>query len=304
MTSEAAGRIAAVVVTYESGSALARCASDLASAGVAELVVVDNGSGDGSVDEARTCAPTMEVLAPGRNLGFGAGVNRGVAATTSPLILVCNPDLKVPDGALAALATAVDADPRRAAAGPLIRTPTGDRYPSARHFPSLVDAAGHAVLGLFRPNNRFTRSYQRAELDVSGAGTTSVDWVSGACFLIRRQAFEAVGGFDESYFMYAEDVDLCWRLGRAGWSVVYEPAAEVTHLQGTSTDHHPYRMIIEHHRSLFRFASRTTEGTRRVLLPLVAAGLVGRCTVAIAVRLGRSRRSVSGRSVNGPESTL
>ena len=135
---------------------------------------------------------------------------------------------------------------------------------------------GTRVLGIFAPDNRFTRNYQRSDLDAAGEPTLTVDWVSGACFLVRREAFEEVGGFDESYFMYAEDVDLCWRLGRAGWRVAYAPSAEVTHLQGRSTDRHPYRMILEHHRSLLRFASRSSEGWRRALLPLVAVGIAVR----------------------------
>ena len=104
--------------------------------------------------------------------------------------------------------------------------------------------------------------------------------MSGACFLVRRSAFEEVGGFDEAYFMYAEDVDLCWRLGRAGWRAAYVPAAEVTHLQGVSTDPHPYRMILEHHRSLLRFAVRSSSGWRRALLPLVTVGLAVRAGLA------------------------
>ena len=127
--------------------------------------------------------------------------------------------------------------------------------------------------GIFAPDNRFTRSYQHNELDGASGDAVEVDWVSGACFVVRRSAFEEVGGFDEAYFMYAEDVDLCWRLGRHGWSVAYVPTAEVTHRQGVSTDHHPYRMIVEHHRSLLRFAGRSTRGWRRVLLPLVALGI-------------------------------
>ena len=167
MSGGAGARTAAVVVAYESGPALARCAADLADAGVAELVVVDNGSADGSVAAAAAGAPGLMPVTPGRNLGYGSAANRGVAATTAPYVLVCNPDLEVPPDALDALAAALDADPARAVAGPLVRTPGGDRYPSARHFPSLVDAAGHAVLGLFRPDNRFTRAYQRTELDAA-----------------------------------------------------------------------------------------------------------------------------------------
>jgi N-acetylglucosaminyl-diphospho-decaprenol L-rhamnosyltransferase len=169
----------------------------------------------------------------------------------------------------------------------LIRTPAGDRYPSARRFPSLIDAGGHALLGLFLPNNPFTRNYQRSDMDVAADTPQRVDWLSGACFLVRRSAFESVGGFDEAYFMYAEDADLCWRLARAGWGTMYVPTAEVLHIQGVSTDHHPYRMIVEHHRSLLRFAGRSTDGWRRLLLPLVAVGIGVRALLACTRRLTR-----------------
>jgi N-acetylglucosaminyl-diphospho-decaprenol L-rhamnosyltransferase len=280
-----ADRIAAVVVNYESGSSLATCVSDLKEAGLRELAVVDNGSTDGSLATAESAVPGIEVIVPGGNLGYGAAANRGVAATVAPLVLVCNPDLEVPAGAVAALVDALDADAGCALVGPLIRTPSGERYPSARHFPSMVDAAGHAVLGIFAPDNRFTRKYQRSELDGAGGDVLRVDWVSGACFLVRRTAFEEVGGFDESYFMYAEDVDLCWRLERSGWRVAYSPGAEVIHIQGQSTDRHPYRMILEHHRSLLRFASRSSVGWRRALLPLVAIGVVTRACLACLARV-------------------
>jgi N-acetylglucosaminyl-diphospho-decaprenol L-rhamnosyltransferase len=280
--------IAVVIVNYESGPALARCVEGLLSEGSAELVVVDNGSVDGSLHALRGRFPDVEVLVPGRNLGYGAAANRGVAATTAPSVLVCNSDLEVRPGALADLASVLADDPRCALVGPLIRTPDGARYPSARQFPSLIDAAGHALLGIFAPDNRFTRSYQKADLEGVDGGSEIVDWVSGACFLVRRSAFEQVGGFDEAYFMYAEDVDLCWRLGRADWRVVYLPTAEVTHLQGVSTDRHPFRMILEHHRSLLRFASRSSEGWRRALLPLVALGIGVRACLACLARVTRT----------------
>ena len=199
--------------------------------------------------------------------------------------MVCNPDLEVRPGTLATLVGALDDHPRWALVGPLIRTTSGDRYPSARHFPSLVDAGGHALLGIFAPDNRFTRSYQRSDLDRATGGPVEADWVSGACFLVRRSAFEQVGGFDESYFMYAEDVDLCWRLRQHHWTAAYVPAAEVTHRQGVSTDHHPYRMIFEHHRSLLRFAARSSRGWRRAVLPLVALGIGIRAGLACLARI-------------------
>ncbi len=275
---------AVVIVNYESGPALLSCVEGWQDEGPGELVVVDNGSRDGSVDQLVRRHPEVEVLVTGRNLGYGAAANRGVAATSAASVLVSNPDLEVRPGALAVLSRALADDPGCALAGPLIRTSTGERYPSARRFPSMIDAAGHAVLGIFAPDNRFTHSYQRTDLGRAGGPPQTVDWVSGACFLVRRSAFEQVGGFDESYFMYAEDVDLCWRLGRIGWRVSYVTGAEVTHHQGVSTDRHPYRMIAEHHRSLMRFAVRSTRGWRRVLLPLVAVGLSIRAALACLAR--------------------
>jgi N-acetylglucosaminyl-diphospho-decaprenol L-rhamnosyltransferase len=277
--------VAVVIVNYESGSALLACVEGWTADGAAEVVVVDNGSRDGSVDRVRTRFPDLKVVTPGRNLGYGAAANRGVAATTTSWIAVSNPDLEARPGTLATLAAALDDHPGRALVGPLIRTSSGDRYPSARHFPSLIDAGGHALLGIFAPDNRFTRSYQRNDLNQAAGDPVEVDWVSGACVLVRRSAFEQVGGFDEAYFMYAEDVDLCWRLGQQRWSAAYVPGAEVTHRQGVSTDHHPYRMILEHHRSLLRFAVRSSSGWRRAVLPLVALGIGIRAGLACVARI-------------------
>ncbi len=282
--------VSVVVVNYEAGSHLLRCLAALRAEGPRELVVVDNGSSDGSMAPVRAGIPEAIVVEPGANLGYGSAANRGVRLTTAPYVFVANADLEVGPGTLATLAAVLDRDPGCAVVGPLLRTSDGDRYPSARRFPSLPDAAGHAVLGIVAPNNRFTRAYQRSDLDAPGTAVRYVDWVSGACFLARRAAFDDVDGFDEAYFMYSEDVDLCWRLHRRGWRVAYAPAAEVVHAQGVSTDRHPYRMIVEHHRSLWRFARRSQQGWRRLLLPLVALGLGVRVLLAWADRrFGRHR---------------
>jgi N-acetylglucosaminyl-diphospho-decaprenol L-rhamnosyltransferase len=146
---------------------------------------------------------------------------------------------------------------------------------------------GHAFLVLVNPSNRFTRRYRM--LDWDHAGARDVDWVAGTCMLLRRSAFEAVGGFDERYFMYVEDVDLCWRLWRAGGRVAYEPAGRVVHTIGLSSEQTPYRMIAEHHRSLLRFSAKTLTGPRRALLPLVVGGLAVRTALACLQRLRRNR---------------
>ena len=274
--------IAAVVVNYNARDHLIECVRSLRADGVAQVVVVDNASTDGSDTALAADDPHALFVPTGANLGFGTAANRGVAATGTPYVLILNPDVVVRRGAVDALAAALDGDGGLAVVGPRVENPDGTLYPSARRFPDLGVAAGHAFVGLVRPANRFTRSYRMLDADRSRAAP--VDWVSGTCMLARRSAFDAVGGFDEAYFMYVEDVDLCWRFWQAGWTVGYEPAALVTHTVGASSELAPYRMIAAHHRSLLRFATKTTTGARRALLPVVAAGLGVRTVLAWAHR--------------------
>ncbi len=292
--------VSAVVVNYHAGGHLDACLASLRAAGVGERVVVDNGSAPGAAAGARRTDPDLRWIDAGGNVGYGAAANRGAQETSRPLVLVCNPDLVVDAGAVEALVARLAADPGLGLVGPLVRNPDGSVYPSARTFPDLVDALGHGALGLLAPGNRFTARYRM--LDWDHARPARVDWVSGACILARRTAWGDIGGFDPAYFMYLEDVDLCWRAWEAGWAVGYEPGATVTHVQGVSAGRHPYRMLLAHHRSLWRFARQTTAGTRRLVLPVVAVGLVGRFAVAVAAhRLspGSARQAIH-RPVAGP----
>jgi len=257
------------------------------SAGPPEVVVVDNGSTDGSITALRAALPDVRVVTAGRNLGYAAAANVGIAATAAPVVAVCNPDLDVVPGTGAAMVARLDAEPDLAALGPRIENPDGSLYPSARRDPGIGDAIGHALFGLVAPRNRFTRHYR--QLDVDAAQPRDVDWASGAMLFLRRSALTSVGGWDERYFMYMEDVDLCWRLRRLGWRVAYEPGGRAIHVQGASTARTPYRMIAEHHRSAFRFAERRWRGPRRLLLVPAAVFLAGRAAVEIAVRALGSR---------------
>jgi N-acetylglucosaminyl-diphospho-decaprenol L-rhamnosyltransferase len=284
------GDLGAVVVDHDAGTLLTDCVRSLLDDGAAPVVVVENGTPGSARSElapllAERPAPEVLVLSPEKNLGFGAGVNRGLAvlAGLSPppeLVMVSNPDLRVHAGALRALRTALEAQPAWAMVGPRIYTSGGEVYPSVRRFPSLLDAAGHALLALFNPDNPFTRRYNPGTPE--GEGVTDADWISGSCFLARRNALEELGGFDEAYFMYAEDMDLCWRAHRAGWVVGFSGAASVTHVQGVSTARHPYQMLVAHHRSALRFTVRTTSGWQRVALPLAVVVLGLRMAMASA----------------------
>ncbi|MGH9081919.1 MAG: glycosyltransferase family 2 protein [Acidimicrobiales bacterium] len=273
-------RVAAVVVDFEAGPVLADCVRSLRDEGVRDLVVVENGAPSAARGALGPAGDGAAVVVTGRNVGYGAGANRGVAATgPTELVLVCNPDLTVHQGGLGRLVAALDAHPEWALVGPRLIGPDGRVYPSVRRFPSMVDAAGHALLALVRPDNPFSRRYR--PMDGGGDGRRPADWVSGACILVRRAALEELGGFDEAYFMFAEDMDLCWRAHRAGWGVGAEPAAVVTHVEGVSRRRHPYRMLLAHHRSALRFAARTQRGWRRLALPLAALVLGTRLVIAL-----------------------
>jgi N-acetylglucosaminyl-diphospho-decaprenol L-rhamnosyltransferase len=283
-------QVAAVVVDHNAGPLLDTCVRSLVVDGAAPVVVVENGS-PGSVQQALAALVAEDpgcaviVLAPGANRGFGAGVNRGLAALSgaSPppeWVMIANPDLHVHPGAIDALRAALESHPAWAFVGPRIFTSEGVVYPSVRRFPSFLDAAGHALFGLVHPQNRFTRRYNPGTPE--GAGVVEAQWISGSCFLARRAALEELGGFDETYFMYNEDMDLCWRAHQAGWGIGFTGAASVTHVQGVSTARHPYKMMAAHHRSALRFTVRTTSGWRRALLPLAAMVLGVRMAIATA----------------------
>ena len=272
--------VSAVVVNFNARDYLLECVRSLRAEGVEEIVVVDNDSSDGSVWAMRGADAGVRVLATGENLGYGRAANRGALTTGGRRLLVCNSDVVLEPGAVKSMAEVLDEEPAVGLVGPRIENSDGSLYPSPRTFPNLGTAAGHAFLGLVAPRNRFTRNYRM--LDWDHARAVSVDWVSGACFLAEREVWDAVGGFDEAYFMYVEDVDLCWRVQRAGWSVAFEPEARVVHAQGVSTDLMPYRMIVEHHRSLLRFHRRTSRGAASALTPVVAAGLAARTVLACA----------------------
>jgi N-acetylglucosaminyl-diphospho-decaprenol L-rhamnosyltransferase len=161
--------------------------------------------------------------------------------------------------------------------------PDGSIYPSARELPSLRYGAGHAVFARVWPNNPWSRAYRRSQEQVGSERTAG--WLSGACLLLRRAAFEQVGGFDESYFMFFEDVDLGERLGRAGWTNLYVPTARVVHVGGTSWRTSPAPMIIAHHVSARRYLARRYP-------QWYAAPLRAGITIGLAVRERLQTRAV------------
>lgn len=246
-----------VTVTYSPGAHLDRFLASLplATDRPVRVLLADNASVDGSPQQAVQRYPNVQLLEIGTNLGYGGAVNRAVAqladeGEAGEFLVIVNPDVRWGPGSIDALLDAAARWPRAATLGPLIRDPDGSVYPSARHLPSLIRGGMHAVVGPLWPNNPWTRAYRQERLEPS---ERPVGWLSGACLLVRRAAFDQIGGFDDRYFLYMEDVDLGDRLAKAGWLNVYVPSAEVLHQKGHATGKDPAANLAAHHRSTYTY---------------------------------------------------
>ena len=228
--------VTAVVVSYQTRGLLLDCLdalADDAAAGRIRVVVVDNGSTDGSVQAAREHAPWAEVRVPGTNLGFGAAVDQIATETAGPWLLALNADTVLAPAALRRMLSVGESDPQIGAVAPRLGLGGGGTQHSVGPLPTLGVVTAFA-LGLHRLLPELgDRLCLEPGWNPDRART--VPWAVGACLLLRREAFEAVGGFDARQWMYAEDLDLCWRLGEAGWQVRYEPGAYVAHASAAAT---------------------------------------------------------------------
>jgi GT2 family glycosyltransferase len=277
--------VSAVIVSYQAREHLLRALASLASAGLPiETIVVDNASADGSADAVRHAFPEVRVLANTENLGFARAANQGIRQARAPRLLLLNPDAELRPGALEALAGALDARPEVVAVGP--RTLNADGTVQVSFGPELtlwnewrqrrlvLGVAARSVAALARAAALAAREHEPA-------------WLSGSCLLLRREAALAVGLFDEDFFLYEEDVDLCLRLRRAGGRILFLPAAEVVHQLGRSMATAPWRARLEYQRSHLRFYRKHRGAAERALIRIL-----------ILLRSGAALRS--SRAPGGP----
>ncbi|MBV6459012.1 MAG: N-acetylglucosaminyl-diphospho-decaprenol L-rhamnosyltransferase [Fimbriimonadaceae bacterium] len=248
-----------------------------------EVIVVDNASVDGSPEMVTQEFPEVRLLAQTTNLGFTGGHNLAVRERQGKDAFLLNSDTVVHAGALASLLTFRRDHPEVGILGPKLLNPDGSLQLSCRRFPNPFAALfRNTIFGRLFPNNRFTRDYLMTDWPHDQA--RSVDWVSGAAMWVTKETIDRIGLFDEDFFMYCEDVDLCWRAHEAGLDVVYVPFGSITHAIGRSTDRVANRMIIQFHRSMFRFyrknmVSRAFLPARPFLLAFAALGLTLRASL-------------------------
>jgi len=247
-------------------------------------VVVDNRSSDGTAEHLKQDYSWVDLIENPDNKGFAAANNRAMAAFDSDYVLLINSDCQLYPGSVQNLISFLEENPRAAIAGPKIINSDGTLQPSCRRFPSMFNAALHSLLTAFYPHNPFSRKYKLMEADKSKP--FEVDWVSGSCMAIRRQALEQVGSLDERYFMYVEDLDLCYRVWQKGWKVYYFPYSQVLHHIGGSSRGRNIRASYLMQKSVFYFYWKHYRKSWKVcFLPVLLVVLALRFLVTAAKSL-------------------
>ncbi|NLO06737.1 MAG: glycosyltransferase family 2 protein [candidate division WS1 bacterium] len=235
-----------------------------------EVIVADNASSDGTVEMLRADFPRVRLLAFEDNRGFAAGTNAAMAAAGGEVLMMLNPDTTLREGAVQQLVAFLGERPEAGAVGPAIFDPEGGLQMTCHLFPTLWQTLIRQ-LGLHRafPASRTFGAYDMTWWDHSQP--RRVDWLSGACIAVRRDVWERVGGLDEGFFMYAEDVDWCYRLAQAEFERWYLPGAEIVHHEAGSWADASRERIIASHRSMFRYFGKNYGHLQEVAVRLLVA---------------------------------
>jgi GT2 family glycosyltransferase len=256
-----------------------------------EASVIDNASSDGSADAAAAAFPQATVVRNDTNLGFGKASNVGIERTRGEFLLLLNPDVMVEQTCIRTLADFMLANPKAGAVGPRLARPDGRLdLASRRGFPTPRAAFYRLILlsRLFPRSPRFNR-YNMGYMPADQVH--EIDAGTAACLMIRRSAIEQVGPFDPDYFMYGEDLDLCFRLKQAGWKIFYAPAAAATHIKGASSRQATSAMLREFHRAMWIFHRKHyASGLSGPANGLVWLGIWGRwALLSLRAKLNRDR---------------
>jgi len=283
--------IAVVIVNFNAGPLLAEGIAHVREArGIQswDVVVVDNASSDDSLVPLGEM-PDVRVIRNDHNRGFGTACNQGAASSGAPWVLFLNPDCQLGPGVVERLIEEAEGLPTCVAIGPRIEDPDGTTQGSARGDPTLLaGVAGRTgwITRLLPSSGLVSRQVIWPDRLAAGASSMEVDWLSGACLLVRRSAFDIVEGFDPGYFMYWEDADLCRRLRMRGGAIRYAPTVSVRHVVGQSSRHAPTLALRAFHASAYRYYTRWNAPRWWDPRRLLARALL---TIRLAIKLARAR---------------
>jgi GT2 family glycosyltransferase len=281
-----------LIVGYRAYDELERCLASIARfEPAAEVIVFDNAADPERAPALAARFPRVRYEARSDNPGFAAAVNAAARLSSAPLLIVLNPDTELTGPLVPPLAATLTRHPSAGVVGGLVRESDGSVQMTARTFPDIWTVLGGRTSWLTRvaPSNPLSRR----NLVAAAGEAVVVDWVAGACMMIRREVFDALGGFDDRFFLYWEDADFCRRAQQAGWQTVYEPSAEVMHATARASRHAPVRALAAFHRSVVRYYWQHGSRAARLCAPLVVAGLALRFLIRLPGSLARSARPAS-----------
>lgn len=269
--------ISVVLVNYNSGRLLRNALESITEGeknNDIEIIVVDNNSRDSSLREARRFFPQVTYIINRKNFGFSKAVNQGLRTAKAKAVLLLNPDTSISSKALLEMADFLDKFPSTGIIGPKLLNPDGTRQLSCRSFPGIENAIFNRYSPLTRifPGNRFSQKYLLSQCEYEHP--TEVDWVSGACMMIKKLLLDEIGLFDENFFMYCEDVDICLRANKAGWRVHYLPQIQAVHQIRNGKSRASLKSIIDHHMSMFIFYKKHYTKNRFMFNFFASMGLV------------------------------
>lgn len=294
--------VAVVIVNYNTREFLRSCLATVQLEAPSEVVVVDNASSDGSVEMVQADYPWAVLYANKTNLGYGAAANQAIARCTAKHVLLLNSDTLLPVGALQALSTYLDRHPRAAIVGPRLVNSDGTLQASCYPFPGPLDTfLENSTCAIFigRLIRRYVPGIRRLYLRTWPHDYPRiVPWVKGAALAIRREAFNAVGGFDESYFMYFEDADLCCRLRKVGWEVHFAPVTTVVHVGSASTAHYRADMAAQLLHSTDQFYQRHSSRLSIAFMSVIVKSLMLSKWVGGTLRLAFTRDPMRCNAIN------
>jgi N-acetylglucosaminyl-diphospho-decaprenol L-rhamnosyltransferase len=281
-----------VIVSYRCEGLLRDCLTSLREnppAGEMSVHVVDNASGDGTAEMVRREFPEVRLTECPQNTGFSVANNVAIRAGSAPYVLILNPDTRITPGSLDSLLDLMESRPEVGVSGPRLELNDGSLdHAAKRSFPTPVSALAHFT-GIGRKRDSGALAAYRAPEIESG----QVDAVNGAFMLTRRAALDQVGLFDEGFWMYMEDLDLCYRLAQAGWVTWYDPDVTVMHVKaGTSGTERSFRLNRAFHYGMYRFYRKHYAGDHNPLFNLaIYAGILAKLTVTVVkTELRRARR--------------
>jgi hypothetical protein len=280
--------MAVVIVSYNTRDHLRACLETIPFAEASEVVVVDNASTDGSSEMVRTDFPWVRLLVSSTNSGYSAAANQGMAACLAPYVLLLNGDTRLAPGALQALSNYLDRHPRAAVVGPRLVNLNGSLQASCYPFPTpFYIFLEESTLGRFVRfvpvlRNRYLRTWAYND-------SRRVPWALGAALALRHEVVDDAGGFDESFFLYYEEVDLCLRLRSAGWEVHFTPITTVTHVGGASSDQRRAEMSVQWFLSVRRFYRLHYSRIQTIEVIIVAKSIVLARLIRDSIKLRLTR---------------